>query len=284
MQRTLEVPAPARKGGRGVIWFVLSLFVGLLALGWIGTRVQPTPFPNFPASSATLQTVPLPVNLPAPVQRFYRELYGERVPVVTSAVISGRARMKLFGLEFPARFRFVHEAGKAYRHYFEVTFFGIPIFKVNEHFLEGRANLELPVGVQRGAKIDQAANLALWAEATSFPSLFVTDPRARWSAIDDSSAVLSVPFGDTLERFVVRFDPRTGLLETLEAMRYRDPNDTAKHLWIARGLGWKTLGDVRLATIGTATWLDQGAPWATFTTEQIILNADVAAYVRANGL
>ncbi|NJK45195.1 MAG: hypothetical protein HC933_13770 [Pleurocapsa sp. SU_196_0] len=34
----------------------------------------------------------------------------------------------------------------------------------------------------------------------------------------------------------------------------------------------------------TATWLDQGEPWATFTTEQIVLNADVRRYVRERGL
>jgi hypothetical protein len=284
MRRELEKFTRTSGGGRRVQAWLPWLVVGVLLIGWIGLRVKPSPFPNYLAPNATLETVPLPANLPAPVTRFYRELYGERVPLVTSAVISGRARMKLFGLDFPARFRFVHEAGKAYRHYFEVTVFGLAIFKVNEHFVDGHAKLELPVGVQSGALIDQAANLALWAEAASFPALFVTDPRVRWSAIDGSSAVLSVPFGDELERFVVRFDPRTGLLESLEAMRYRDVGDISKHLWIARNRDWRTLDGVRLATTGTATWLDQGGPWATFTTEQIVLNADVRTYVRTDGL
>jgi hypothetical protein len=211
-------------------------------------------------------------------------LYGERVPVVTSAVISGRARMNLFGVDVPARFRFVHEAGKAYRHYIEVTLFDWVIINVNEHFADGHAKLELPTGVQQGATIDQAANLALWAEATAFPALFVTDSRVHWTGLDDSSAILNVPFGTQRERFIARFDPRTGLLETLEAMRYRDASDTTKHLWIAQNRDWQILDGVRLPTTGTATWLDQGAPWATFTTEQIVLNTDVAWYVRADGL
>jgi hypothetical protein len=258
--------------------------IAVIVIGWIGLRLPPSPFPPYPASSAPLETVPLPTNLPPPVRRFYRELYGDRVPLVTSAVVSGRATMKLFGLDLPARFRFVHEAGKSYRHYFEVTFFGVAIFKVNEHFVDGRARLELPVGVQSGAKIDQAANLALWAEAAAFPALFVTDSRVRWSAIDDSSAVLSVPFGDDFQRLVVRFDQRSGLLDSLEAMRYRDAADFSKQLWIARNANWQTVDGVRLATTGTATWLDQGKPWATFTTEQVVLNADVSQYVRARGL
>jgi hypothetical protein len=263
---------------------VVGVLIAVLALGWVGLRVPPAPFPPFPASSAPPERVPLPTDLPAPVLRFYRALYGERVPVMTSAVISGRATMKLFGMDFPARFRFVHNAGKAYRHYFEVTFFGVPIFKVNEHFVDGHARLELPVGVQEGATIDQAANLALWAEASAFPALFVTDARVHWSPLDESSAVLSVPFGDAQERFVVRFDPNSGLLASLEAMRYRDAADADKQLWIARNFDWQTLDGVRLATTGTATWLDQGKPWATFTTEQIVLNTEVGQYVRTNGL
>jgi hypothetical protein len=267
-----------------MLWMVLVVLLTLVALGWAGLQVPPTPFPKYQAITSPLETRGIPTNLPTPVQRFYTELYGQEAPIISSAVLTGRARMKLFGLEFPARFRFVHEAGRAYRHYFEVTFFGFAIFKVNEHFLDGQATLELPVGLQQGANIDQGANLALWAEAASFPALFITDARVRWQTLDDSSAVLIVPYKDQMQHFVVRFDQKTGLLTQLEAMRYRDPNDTEKHLWIAEAGGWTALQGQRLAALGRAIWLDQGRAWATFTTEEIVLNADVRQYVRANGI
>jgi hypothetical protein len=46
-----------------------------------------------------------------------------------------------FGVSLPGRFRFIHDAGKDYRHYIEVTLFGFPIMKVNEFYLDGKSRL-----------------------------------------------------------------------------------------------------------------------------------------------
>jgi hypothetical protein len=57
--------------------------------------------------------MPLHKGLPAPAERFYREVYGESVLVITSAVISGSAQLRpLGGLPLPSRFRFTHDAGE----------------------------------------------------------------------------------------------------------------------------------------------------------------------------
>ena len=52
-----------------------GLVMGAWALGLlvvIGLRINPTPFPAYPARTPPLQTVPLPAGLPEPVDRFYR--------------------------------------------------------------------------------------------------------------------------------------------------------------------------------------------------------------------
>ena len=74
---------------RAALWTLGSL-AGLLALGWLGLQVKPAPFPAISGTSAALQTIPLPSGLPAPVERFYRLTYGDHIPVITSAVITGR--------------------------------------------------------------------------------------------------------------------------------------------------------------------------------------------------
>jgi transposase InsO family protein len=56
------------------------------------------------------------------VERFYRVIYGHQIPVIESAVISGRAQMRLFGITFPGCFRFTHIAGQDYRHYIEAFY------------------------------------------------------------------------------------------------------------------------------------------------------------------
>ena len=188
-------------------------------------------FPPYPEETPKMDTVDLPVDLPAPVARYYRVTCGERVPVVNSAVITGRARMRFRGPTFTSRFRFTHDAGREYRHYIEATILGYPIMKVNEYYLAGKSRLELPFGVIEGEpKIDMAANLGLWGESVWLPSIFLTDPRVLWKPIDDTSARLVVPFDGAEETFVARFDPQTGMLRYLEAMRYKDAADDAKCL------------------------------------------------------
>ncbi len=232
-----------------------------------------------------LETVPLPEGLPAPVERFYRRLYGERVPVVRSAVVTGRATLRLGGLSFPARFRFTHEAGQGYRHYIQATVFGLPVMWVSESYLNGKARLELPFGVtENEPKVDQAANLGLWAEAVWFPALFLIDPRVRWEPVDDLTACLVVPFGAGEERFTVRFAPETGLVRRLESMRYKGAEDPHKTLWLNEALVWEELDGRLVLTESALTWSGDSAPWASFRVEELVYNVDVRETLGRRGL
>ena len=261
-----------------------SVIIGVLVLGWIGLQIKPKPFESFSGTSSSITQVPLPSHLPVPVERFYRELYGDTIPLIDSAVISGRATMRVNGITFPARYRFVHLTGQAYRHYIEATLFGLPIMKVSEHYLDGNARMELPFGVtENEPKVNQGANLALWAEAMWFPSIFLTDPRVQWEAIDESTAAMKVPFEDEMETFLLRFDPDTGLLDSMQSMRYKGADSEKKTLWINQALEWDTIDGSKIPSVGAVTWFDEGSPWAVFRVESLILNADVNEFIRADG-
>jgi len=264
-----------------VVVLVLGASIAALA---VGLRVTPRPLPPFGAPEPELATVPLPSDLPAPVARWYRDLYGDEVPVVESAVVSGLAKLRLMGLTLQGRFRFVHHAGQAYRHYLDATLFGLPFLRVNEWYLDGAARLELPFGVTEDEpRVDQAANLGLWAESAWFPSLFLTDPRVRWEGVDEETALLVVPGHAGEEHFVVRFDPASGRPTLFEAMRWREADDEAKTLWITEARAWGEVDGRTVLTEGALTWFGDDAPWAVFHVHEVRYGADVADALRARG-
>lgn len=258
------------------MYILLAIFAALILLGWLGLQVQPQPFPPSTLPASEPKTIPLPAGLPKPVERFYRAVYSEQIPVIDTVMLTGRGRIRPFGIWLPARFVMVHNTGRDYRHYFEATFFGLPFLQVNEGYLDGQSFFESPMGTYyNDPNTNQGANLALWAEGGWFPAIWLTDSRVQWEGVDDNTALLRVPFENQVETLVVRFNPETGLVDLMEVMRFKTKTDAAKTLWIT-----STSKD---GTTSYATWLDDGKPWAELSLETIIFNADVSGYIRARG-
>lgn len=126
---------------------MIAVVVGLLfVLGWLGFQIKPARFEPAPFANTPLETMRLPEGLPAPVERFYRTVYGEDIPVIHSAIVTGRAQITIAGVTMPARIRFSYVAGQSYRHYIETTFFGLPVIRVNERYVDGVSRMRMPVG------------------------------------------------------------------------------------------------------------------------------------------
>lgn len=274
---------------RVLIWILIVLAV-LIVVFWIGKSILPPPLPPPPVQAGPVEMMPLPEGLPAPVERFYRTVYGDEIPVITSAVMSGRGWARPFGpFYWPMRFRFVHDAGRSYRHYIELTWFGLPLMKVNEQYIEGRSKFLIPIvgNEENEPKTNQGGALGLWAETSNFPAVYLTTPGVRWEAVDEETALLYVPVqgdvADHEEVFVTRFDPETGLMLMQESMRYQTKDSPAKVLWITQGYDWQELGGYLMGRTGAATWLNEGTPWARFTTEEVIYNAELGDYLTAIG-
>lgn len=267
-----------------VVRVVLGALIGLIVLVVVGLQIKPRPLSPYDGEGGEIETMPLPAGLPAPVARFYRTIYGNDVPVITSAVISGRGPLRVNGITFPSRFRFTHQAGQGYRHYIEATIFGLPLLKVNERYVDGESLFEMPFGtIENDPNTNQGANLALWAEAVWYPSVWVTDPDVRWEPIDDETAVLVVPFGEEEQHLVARFDPETGRLRLMSSMRYKGAESVSKTLWLNEAKAWDAFDGQMAVSKGAVTWFDEGTPWAIFDVEEIVLNSDVSDYILAKG-
>lgn len=273
-----------RKRWMAVVLIPVVLLAVLIVALAIGLRVQTSSFPPYTATTPPLRTFPLPEGLPEPVTRYYQTIAPGGLPVIESAVISGRVPTRIMGITFKGRFRFVHEAGRSYRHYIELTLFGQPIVKVNERYVDGVSHFELPWATQESTpELDQAANLGLWGETIWFPTVYLTDSRVRWEAVDATHARLVVPFEAGTDEFLVTFDSQTGLIAQMEAMRHKD-GAKEKIRWLLNPREWKGFHGVLLPAVAAVTWEDEGTPWAVFSVEEIVYNADVSAYVRQRGL
>jgi hypothetical protein len=82
----------------------------------------------------------------------------------------------------------------------------------------------------------------------------------------------------------VRFNPETGMIDNMEAMRFRDSGDAArKILWITTTEQGPSIEGSHISSVGSATWLDQGNPWAMFSLEEVHFNVDVSEYIYQRG-
>lgn len=254
----------------------VTLMVGI---GWLGLQLKPEPFPPPSQSTGRLSTAEMPADLPEPVERHFRAVFGERVTKSETAVVRGRADFKIKGLWTPMRFESYHESGRAFVRNMEITWFGTPVLRGSDAYVGGKGTLKISGLVNtsdEGARMDQGENLALWAEAPfTTPSALVLDPRVRWEPVDADSARLVVPFGEREETLQIEFDPDTGFMRSMSGMRYRE-QEQAKTPWRAEYSRWETVHGIRVPHRNAAIWEDEGEPYIVLDLDGVEYDVDVS--------
>jgi hypothetical protein len=255
---------------------ILLALAGLVGIGWIGSRIQMTSFAVPNRETRDLGMGEPPADLPVPVARFVQAAFGGTIPLVETGMVMGKADVSFNGLPFPTRFKFYYEAGKGYYHMIQSGWFGTPFFTVNEQYRDGKGILDIPGNhVENEPKVNAAANQGLWAEMIWLPSIWFTDSRVRWEAVDDKTARLILPDASPEEMLTIRFDAGTGLITELSAMRYQNFDSPERILWTDRILEWTTFNGVRVPSVADIRWGD-AAPWVTWHVETVLNNVDVS--------
>ena len=174
-----------------IVLLVIAGLAAISALAWLGLQVQPQPFPPHGETDAGAENHTAARGAAGPGGAVLPDGLRRAGAGHRDGRHQGRAKMTI-GITMPARFVFIHNAGKDYRHYFEATWFGLPIAKVNERYIDGASLFELPFATyDNDASTNQGANLAIWAEAAWFPAIWLTDCRVRWQAVDEHTASCS---------------------------------------------------------------------------------------------
>lgn len=256
---------------------VLSGIVALGALVWTGFRVRPRRRGGLSAP-VDAGTVRLPADLPPPVHRFYRAIgaEGPEVARVRTLALWGRAWMRRRPLPWlPVSFWSEHNVGWSGLQRLAVTWFGLPVLRGFDQYVQGRGEMVIAGRRVAGPEIDQAENLFLWAELVLLPSVLATRPGVEWEPIDDHCARLRVPFGDGIDELIAHFDPQTDLLSRCRALRYREVGGPKIGWRIGYGQ-WRQFGVGRFPGRITVTWEDQLAPWFVLDVDGVGTNVAVS--------
>ncbi len=267
-----------------VVIAIISIAVVLLSIGWVGFQVEPDSFPPHPDRTKDAGAVELPSNLPEPVRRYFEAAMGTHVPKIESAVVWGKAKLRINGIWMPVRFKTYYLPGRAFYRYMEVTWFGRPILKGHDTYINGEGAMKIE-GVlnmrETGEKIDQGQNLALWGEAVFTPSVFVTDKRASWESVDKDTTRLVVPFGEKTDSLLFEFDAKTHLITQISALRYKGQGDD-KTPWLIEITEWKRFHSFKIPARFSVTWEDEGSPWSYWTVEGVEYNVDTTEMIKNN--
>ncbi|MFW5714189.1 MAG: DUF6544 family protein, partial [Brevefilum sp.] len=150
--------------------------------------------------------------------------------------------------------------------------------------LDWHSRLALPFGIiEDEPQVDEAANLGMWSETMTFPGVYLSTTGVQWESMDAHTARLIVPFKDKKDSFVVHFGEQTGLIETMEALRWKNPGDEEKTLWQAQAKEWGDVGGWQIPVLFAAQWMDEDTPWLVARIEDIVLNVDVSDYITTEG-
>jgi hypothetical protein len=177
-------------------------------------------------------------------------------------------------LRLPVTFWSEHRVGHSGLQLLAVTWFGIPVMRGRDIYMDGHGEMVIAGRRAAGPEIDQGENLFVWSELVLAPSILVTCPGVRWEPVDDTNARLVVPFGDDEDDIVFSFDPSTALLRRARAMRYKTPG-SPKVGWQVEYLDWRQYTNGIFPSRLTVTWEDEQDPWFVLDVDGVAFNVPV---------
>jgi hypothetical protein len=216
-------------------------------------------------------------GFPAPFQRFARAMFGDPVPSFGTAVIWGRAGLRLGrrGPWFRARAATYHQLGHAFVADFPMTWFGIGLTGGRDSFIDGHGRAAaFGRSTPWSPATDRSAHTFMWLEAGMWPETWHVDG-VRLEVVDATTVRVWIPPDDEPITWRLGLD---GMPVRLEALRSKVPDEPPVPQTIELG-PWHRFGDVRFFSSATVTWADEGAPWLRWRIDGVEPGADVTPFI-----
>lgn len=218
-----------------------------------------------------------PATLPGPVLRFRRLAAAggppefETIRLETSGTIH-RPRMP----PIPLRITMAHRLGKAFAHDIRVGVRRLSFRFGLDAFVDGRGVMKIGPSVQSGPKFDRGALIAMWGEALSFPDSWDRQPGLRWEPVDETTALLLIPWAGEAIPITVGFDPETGYPVRCHADRYKGDGPLVG--WAGLFADWQSWpGGILAPALMQAWWDDEPAPWLDIHLERLEVDVPIEA-------
>ncbi len=253
---------------------ILILLLGLSGVFTLGLVIPPRPYRKYPAPAQRGEPQPFLPGLPEPVHRHFVETIGERPPAIESAVVWGRGRACIRGVWVPFRFRGWYRAGQSFSRRVEVTWFQRPVLRGVDSWINGQGVFEMAGKVETGERVDLGEMLTMWADSVWMPSVFVHCPDIRWESVDDRTSRLVVPYKDGTGSLEAHFDPATGRMTQLTALRYSDDSADMEP-WQVDLLEWKEINGFLVPVYIDIAWGLVGSPISYWRVDGIAYNVNV---------
>ena len=243
------------------------------------TAVPATTAPTETPAGTPTTTAPLPdrtsSELPLPVVRWLEVGWPTGTDEVESLELSGPLRIRRNRLWMPGDGTMRFQLGVGYVSDLRIGLGPLTAIRGLDAYVDGTGITRVGRQTDTGREIDQGAFLALWAQSLLFPTAWARLPGLRWLAVDDTRALVALPFAGGTETGFVHFDPDGPAFPVaFEADRYKVVGGS-KVRWRADYGEWHWRDGLALPTRMVVTWAGDAGPWFDMRIESMTPNAEV---------
>ncbi len=214
----------------GYIGIALIMVVVFLIFYYIGFRIPARVQSPLLERLGELESTPTEEEeLPPLLKNYFKECFGEQLPLPGTAVAWGRGKIVIrrFGalgpLWAPLRWAVYLVPGEQYVLRTTITWFTVKMLQGGDEFRERHGRFIMGSQSLENENINRSEWVLMWAYTMiAAPMALLGEENIEWKTLDEHAVEATIHFPDAQQTpwtFVLRFDPETGNLYKIETER-----------------------------------------------------------------